>query len=177
MQDTVQAVEEWEESEDFDYDAEAEFGSPGTCLVADCFQELSQLYAETNGEDAEAEDQEFEVEEAEEGPKEEEVRRCQQEVNEKDWRRSVSQWRTETYIVQDDYVEMIKSHFGMWPEIDGFATEENTRCPDWWDERVDAFSQCWAHKELWLNPPWSKLDQVLVKIMVEEARGILILPK
>ena len=61
--------------------------------------------------------------------------------------------------------------------MDVFASKENTRCPEFWDEGVDAFTQPWKQgRALWINPPFSRLPEVVDKIATEGVRCFLVCP-
>ena len=62
------------------------------------------------------------------------------------------------------------------PPIDAFAERGNSRCPYYWDRHCDAFQQNWGVHKLWMNPPFSRLPEVVDKIFEDEASGILIVP-
>ena len=70
---------------------------------------------------------------------------------------------------------MAASH-GVHPTIDAFANEANHVLPTFWTESCDAFNKAWSDKVLWMNPPWSKLNEVINKLVMEQAKGILIAP-
>ena len=87
---------------------------------------------------------------------------------------------SESYAVRDKYVHRIKTLWGLEPEVDGFATEANKRFGCWWGqgspEGEDAFQQNWAGRLLWLNPPFSKLNEVVEKIAQDGAHAVLVVP-
>ena len=61
--------------------------------------------------------------------------------------------------------------------MDVFASKENTHCPEFWDEGVDAFTQPWKQgRALWINPPFSRLPEVVDKIATEGVRCFLVCP-
>jgi len=41
---------------------------------------------------------------------------------------------------------------------------------------VDGFSVSWKHQSLFLNPPWTSITRVLLKIHEDFAQGVLVLP-
>ena len=66
------------------------------------------------------------------------------------------------------------------PSVDAFADAELHLLSKWWgpgSSTPDSFAADWSSEELlWCNPPFSRLQDVVDKIIKEEARGILILP-
>ena len=85
-------------------------------------------------------------------------------------------WRTETYTVIDQVRDHVCAFAGFTPSIDAFAEKGNARCPLYWDKKIDAFQQNWGLHKLWMNPPFSRLPEVVDKIFEDEASGILIIP-
>ena len=94
--------------------------------------------------------------------------------------RSPSRWIAETYNVRDEFVRDIVHRFAMRPGVDAFANEKNFRLPRWWgpgsSEAQDAFSRNWGRELLWMNPPYSMWDQVVTKIIKDQAHVLLVVP-
>jgi len=92
-----------------------------------------------------------------------------------------TRWLASDYHVRGQVVRQITSHFGVQPTRDAFANAQNRRFPLWWGpgspDGEDAFSQDWSGRVLWFNPPFDLLDQVLEKIIQDQAHGILVLPE
>jgi hypothetical protein len=88
---------------------------------------------------------------------------------------------SENYHVKEDKMTEILSHFGVQPQLDAFATEKNKRFPQWWGsgspDGTDAFEKDWHGKLLWMNPPFSKISQVVRKIQTDEAHALLMVPR
>ena len=68
------------------------------------------------------------------------------------------------------------------PSVDAFADYELHLCSRWWGpgstESEDAFSRDWGKESLlWINPPFSFLNQVVRKIGEDGAKAILIMPQ
>jgi hypothetical protein len=87
---------------------------------------------------------------------------------------------TENYSLHENLVEKmleLGKNYGIFPKLDAFATAKNARLESFWTEKENAFSKNWNGKCLWLNPPWTKLSEVVEKIISERASGILICPK
>ena len=74
----------------------------------------------------------------------------------------------------------ITSRFGVSPEVDCFATQANKRFDRWWGEdspeAQDAFAQNWAGPMLWMNPPFSRIGEVVQKIAEDGAHAVLVVP-
>ena len=63
------------------------------------------------------------------------------------------------------------------PLLDVSASHKNSQCVEYWGEGDDAFSKSWAGKGLlWVNPPFSRLDEVVNKITTEAAKCLLVCP-
>ena len=66
------------------------------------------------------------------------------------------------------------------PTVDAFANRALHMCDRWWGEGgevEDAFIMDWGQEQmLWVNPPFSRLNEVIPKLVDEQARGILIMP-
>ena len=91
-------------------------------------------------------------------------------------RKRAAAWKTETYIVLDQVRDAVCAFAGFTPVVDAFAEKENARFPKYWDNKADAFKQDWGKHKLWLNPPYSRLPEVVEKIMRDQASGIFIAP-
>ena len=81
---------------------------------------------------------------------------------------------TESYTVTNNIRDKIVNFAGFTPTVDAFASETNKRFPKHWE---DAFGEDWSSEILWMNPPFSMLSDVLDKICLEQARGILVVPE
>jgi len=46
----------------------------------------------------------------------------------------------------------------------------------WESERQDAMAQSWAGVNLWLNPPFSLLEEVVDKVETDQDHGLLVMP-
>lgn len=60
--------------------------------------------------------------------------------------------------------------------MDAFACKENAKLPRFWTKTNDAFSKDWSFEVLWLNPPFSQMETVVQKILLQQAQGILVIP-
>ena len=89
-------------------------------------------------------------------------------------------WKREDYAVRAVFVQEIVQRLRANPQVDAFADGFNKRFDRHWgkqsSEAQDAYTQNWGCEELWLNPPFSELDQVLAKMEEDHAHGVLILP-
>ena len=81
---------------------------------------------------------------------------------------------TESYTVTDVLRDRIVAWSGLQPTVDAFASEKNKRFPRHWE---NAFQEDWSSEILWANPPFSMLPDVIDKICLEQARGILVVPE
>ena len=81
---------------------------------------------------------------------------------------------TESYTVTDDLRDKIVAWAGITPTVDAFASAKNKRFPRHWE---DAFREDWSSEILWANPPFSRMPEVIDKICLERAKGILIVPE
>ena len=63
------------------------------------------------------------------------------------------------------------------PVIDVFAQPSNARCPKFWSKSDSAFEHSWkAQGLLWMNPPFSKFEEVVNKIEAEGPECLLLVP-
>ena len=85
-------------------------------------------------------------------------------------------WKKETNIVLNQVRDDICAFAGFQPQVDAFAEKANARFPLYWDRRANAFRQDWSRHKLWINPPYSRLPEVVDKLFEEEASGIIVVP-
>ena len=94
--------------------------------------------------------------------------------------RSPSRWISNNYAVREKYVADMVTRLKFHPEVDAFATQQNTRCVRWWGkeskETEDAFNQSWQGISLWINPPFNKIGDVVKKVAEDGAHAILVVP-
>ena len=63
------------------------------------------------------------------------------------------------------------------PQVDAFASPENTRCPLYWDVNNSAFKRNWkAQGLLWINPPFDQLEEAVNKIETDQAKCLFLCP-
>lgn len=91
--------------------------------------------------------------------------------------RDRTDWRLAPYLFQ-----VLSQRYGTF-DIDLFATHLNTHCPTFYSSpaspgcaAINSLEQCWAEGNLWANPPFSKIELVLDKIVEDKATVVLILP-
>ena len=86
-------------------------------------------------------------------------------------------WKSEEYAVKKQLVDQILTTFGLKEEelIDVFSSVSNAR----FKRRVegDAWQLSWAPPQMcWWNPPFSRLQDCVVKVLVDDAQGVFIAP-
>ena len=81
---------------------------------------------------------------------------------------------TESYTFTDDLRDKIVAWAGITPTVDAFASPTNKRFPLHWE---DAFQEDWSSEILWAKPPFLRMPEVIDKICLERAKGILIVPE
>ena len=62
------------------------------------------------------------------------------------------------------------------PEVDAFATKGNRQFKRYPCACKNAFDQDWSTNILWINAPWSRWKDVLLKAVMDQARGIMVIP-
>ena len=73
-------------------------------------------------------------------------------------------------------------HFGVYPEVDLFASRKNRQCQKYASWRADlkslgnAFALNWGRFLSWINPPWELIPRVLKKIREDQAQALVCLP-
>ena len=87
-----------------------------------------------------------------------------------------SQFVSETYAVTPEWFRKIVNFSDLDPTVDAFASEGNQLLDRFWTKSENAFEQNWSSEVLWINPPFSKMELVVQKILLEQAEGILIIP-
>ena len=87
-------------------------------------------------------------------------------------------WKTQDYAVRDSLVNDILKRFNVEPVVDAFATAENKRFPEHWDETQDAFKQHWGQPQgvLWMSPPFTRMQEVVDKLARDRARAVVVAP-
>ena len=97
-----------------------------------------------------------------------------------DWRRPPEVWITEKYAVTNDVLEEAVSRLQFDPEVDAFSEAATARFPRWWGpgsaEGTDAFKMSWKDIMMWVNPPYSKWNEVLNKVQEDKARILAVIP-
>ena len=54
-------------------------------------------------------------------------------------------------------------------DVDGFATNGNRQFKRYWYGHKNAFDQDWSRDILWINAPWSKMQEVVLKAVMDQA--------
>lgn len=91
-------------------------------------------------------------------------------------------WYTEDYAVKPDIVKEVTAKMKVQPAVDAFAARHNARMERWWGvgsaECTDAMTRSWRSSGgvLWMNPPFSMLQQVALKLHADEAHAIVTIP-
>ena len=85
-------------------------------------------------------------------------------------------FKTEEYAVRKFWFEKIVAWSNLEPTVDAFASAKQHLLPRYWDPVINAFAQDWSRETLWMNPPFSMLQDVVDKIVRDRAFGILIIP-
>ena len=95
--------------------------------------------------------------------------------------RSPARWVSENYYVRTEYVRDIIFRFRVLPTCDAFASHQDFRFPIWWGPlspfSEDSFSQNWGEGLLWMNPPYSRLNEVLDKVRADAAHVLFVAPR
>jgi len=86
-------------------------------------------------------------------------------------------WWTEEYAVKWSFLEEIFEKFHMeWTEThEVFASEANHRLSSYWTKETNSFSKSWSSLQLYLNPPFSIIDKVLVKLINDQVESSFII--
>ena len=58
--------------------------------------------------------------------------------------------------------------------VDAFAQKCNAQFPRYWTQAEDAFSKDWGRDHLWINAPFSRMQDVVLKAIMDQAQGIMI---
>ena len=85
-------------------------------------------------------------------------------------------WIAQGYQILQTWFERIKEWSHLDLTIDAFASRQSYKLPRWWDRTQDALSQPWGDEVLWINPPIAKIPDIVMKIVEDEAQGVMILP-
>jgi len=89
-------------------------------------------------------------------------------------------WGEEDYAILPDPLQEACSRLGSAPVRDAFATPTNRPFPAFWSKAEDAFSQAWDYphaSDLWANPPFSRLDEVVSKASREGCLMLVVCPE
>lgn len=81
--------------------------------------------------------------------------------------------------IKQDY-ETPQDFFDYWNhifsfDIDAAASADNTKCREYYDERLDGLGQDWGNARVWLNPPYGRdIIHWINKAFDASARGALV---
>ena len=89
---------------------------------------------------------------------------------------AINAWHSGNYCMIPQIVDQICAAAGFVPEVDAFANAQNARLPLFWDAQMDAYARNWHLHPLWINPPPTQMQQVVDKIVQDQAMGILVMP-
>ena len=60
--------------------------------------------------------------------------------------------------------------------VDAFAQTCNAQFPRYWTQSKNAFSKDWCRENLWMNAPFSTMQDIVLKTIIEQAQGIMFVP-
>ena len=60
--------------------------------------------------------------------------------------------------------------------VDAFAQKCNARFPREWTQYQNAFSKDWGRDYLWINAPFSRMQDLVLKTIMDQVQGIMIVP-
>ena len=99
------------------------------------------------------------------------------------YHRKMRPWHTETYAVTPELREQIMEWAGYDSVsradfVDCFADKYNHQFPKFFHKGIDAFTQNWGKGDMlsWINGPFSRMAQVVQKIILAGAKGVAIVP-
>ena len=61
-------------------------------------------------------------------------------------------------------------------KVDAFAQKCNGQFSRYWTQSQKAFSKDWGRAYLWINAPFSRMQEVVLKTIMDQAQGITIVP-
>ena len=97
-----------------------------------------------------------------------------------EWRRPPEDWLTEKYAVRDELVKVVCEKLEFHPTVDAFSEVRTARFPKWWGPGspygTDAFKMAWRHERLWVNPPFSRYNEVMDKVIADKAHILAVMP-
>ena len=93
-------------------------------------------------------------------------------------------WKTERYKVREGIYRDILHRLGEPgdPQVDAFADQEMhmEQISEWWGPGhwhvQDSFKVSWHGRYLWMNPPYSRLQEVADKIVRDKLKAIMVVP-
>ena len=90
-------------------------------------------------------------------------------------------YKTEAYAVLPSLKQAILAWAGVsgrvqQSRVDAFAQKCNAQFPRYWTQAQDAFSKDLGRDHLWINVPFSRMQDVDLKAIMDQAQGIMIVP-
>ena len=80
----------------------------------------------------------------------------------------------ENYSVLPEVTAEILKWAGVTPDVNGFATKANRQFEPYRNAHNNAFDQDWSRDILWMNAPWSKMEDVVHRAVMDQAREIMV---
>ena len=89
---------------------------------------------------------------------------------------SITDENKDDWKLNPDLFSYVSKQFGEC-SIDAFASENNSHLERFWTKKADVFSKNWGKEpRLWINPPFSMINEVIQKIKEDGATATLITP-
>ena len=95
----------------------------------------------------------------------------------------VSSSSKQDYRTPMEFVRLVESNFNLQFAVDAAASEENTKCHEFYDEEDNSLGIDWGvdfpflvgHRHaVWLNPPFKRLDPWMAKCAEQAVNGVKI---
>jgi len=79
---------------------------------------------------------------------------------------------TEEYAVKMRYVREILQEFGLREDEvhEAFASQANHRLGSYWTKDDNSFQKVWSNLQVWINPPFTLMDKVVLKLLSDEVQ-------
>jgi hypothetical protein len=58
---------------------------------------------------------------------------------------------------------------------EAFASWENARFHKFWTREDNAFAKTWTRERIWANPPWTLMNQVILKIIADQVQEMVLI--
>ena len=93
---------------------------------------------------------------------------------------NTKKWVSERYQVREGMVRDVLMRLQVQPVLDAFADEDTHVLPVWWGDGGavrDAFGVDWGKMGvLWMDPPYSRLPEVVTKLLRDGGKAVMIKP-